>query len=265
MFIVSTNLNPYNEGLTAAIKERNAEKIQKIALAAQDAGADYLEVTGAEGDVAESLKWVIEKVQEVSDLPLIVGMSGLTEEKDIKDVVALVKKPGIINGICTQKMADIVLPLFDSLDMDWKLVINTVHDQGQQAGQSLLFYQDFVRQAGEHGLTPDRIIFDPCVNSLKKNPDAYNMFEEYFDAFSNDWRDSEFIVEAYKITEGVDKPEMLKIAFLVLALGYGVEYIKADVFDSDIKDVFYACNALFDNESGLKEYEEYVNQKDPQD
>lgn len=258
MKIVSTNLNSYQPGLTEAIENKDAEKITSLAKQVEAAGADYIEVDAPKEskDPAGDLKWVVQTVQKAVDTPLVICWSG--KEGSLKEVLPIVKTPGIINGVCTKEMADEVFPIMKDLGEGWQVIINTLHDDGQEAGQTLISYQPIIREGELNGIMPERMIFDPCINPLTEHPEAYLTMEEFIDAFSNDYRDSDFIVEPYMVTKGIDKPEMLKIAFLTLAMGLGVEYIKADVLDADIKDVYFATQALFDEENGLKDYEEHV-------
>ena len=177
--------------------------------------------------------------------------------RDLADVLKTVKKPGIINGICTQETADIILPLFKDLPEGWRLVLNACAKKGQEdPGSRIEEYAPLMRQAEEAGLMPERIIIDPCAGELKTNPNAYLDMEDAMDAFTNVYPESSFVCEPFMITSGLANPDPLKAAFVTMALSIGISMMKADVFDPKIREAFFAAQALLDEGDGLKGYQE---------
>ena len=255
MELISTNLNTYYPEVVKALKDRNPEFIRKTAAAAEKTGADYIEVGAPNGpSESEELKWLVSVTQEACDLPLVICWDGC---RDLADVLKTVKKPGIINGICTQETADIILPLFKDLPEGWRLVLNACAKKGQEdPGSRIEEYAPLMRQAEEVGLMPERIIIDPCAGELKTNPNAYLDMEDAMDAFTNVYPESSFVCEPFMITSGLANPDPLKAAFVTMALSIGISMMKADVFDPKIREAFFAAQALLDEGDGLKGYQE---------
>ncbi len=255
MELISTNLNTYYPEVVKALKDRNPEFIRKTAAAAEKAGADYIEVGAPNGpSESEELKWLVSVTQDACDLPLVICWDGC---RDLADVLKTVKKPGIINGICTQETADIILPLFKDLPEGWRLVLNACAKKGQEdPGSRIEEYAPLMRQAEEAGLMPERIIIDPCAGELKTNPNAYLDMEDAMDAFTNVYPESSFVCEPFMITSGLANPDPLKAAFVTMALSIGISMMKADVFDPKIREAFFAAQALLDEGDGLKGYQE---------
>ena len=74
MIIVGELINASRKAVAAVIDSQDKDTIQKMAKDQENAGADYIDVnagTFLEEEV-ERLKWIIEAVQEVTDLPLCI-------------------------------------------------------------------------------------------------------------------------------------------------------------------------------------------------
>jgi cobalamin-dependent methionine synthase I len=71
MIIIGELINASRKPIKAAIEARDAETIQQVAKQQADAGADYIDVNaGVFADKEpEYLKWLVETVQQVSDIP----------------------------------------------------------------------------------------------------------------------------------------------------------------------------------------------------
>jgi len=79
MIIIGEKINATNKRVSEAIVNKDAAFIQKLARQQSDAGASYIDVNtgtgqGAEQEIA-SLKWAIDTVQSVTDLPLCLDSS----------------------------------------------------------------------------------------------------------------------------------------------------------------------------------------------
>lgn len=74
MLIIGERINASRKSIAEAISSKNAAFIQDEAKAQAMAGSDYIDVNAGifVGEEAERLKWVIEVVQEATDLPLSI-------------------------------------------------------------------------------------------------------------------------------------------------------------------------------------------------
>jgi 5-methyltetrahydrofolate corrinoid/iron sulfur protein methyltransferase len=79
MIIIGEKINATNKRVSGAIVNKDAAFIQKLARQQSDAGASYIDVNAGTGQGAEqeiaSLKWAIDTVQSVTDLPLCLDSS----------------------------------------------------------------------------------------------------------------------------------------------------------------------------------------------
>jgi len=79
MIIIGERINATNKGVAAAINNRDAAYIQRLARSQAEAGADYIDVNAATGHSIEQeiadLKWLIDAVSEAVDKPLCIDSS----------------------------------------------------------------------------------------------------------------------------------------------------------------------------------------------
>jgi len=73
MLIIADRIDATRKHIAQAIAAKNAAFIQNEAKAQAAAGVDYIGIkTGAMEEEEELLRWVVEVVQDVTDLPLSV-------------------------------------------------------------------------------------------------------------------------------------------------------------------------------------------------
>ena len=74
MIIIGEKLNGSIPAVAKAIASRDAQLIKERAKIQADAGADFLDVCASveEEEEIETLRWMIEQVQEVTDTPICV-------------------------------------------------------------------------------------------------------------------------------------------------------------------------------------------------
>jgi len=76
MIVIGELINATRKKVGAAVEKRDADFIRDLARRQAEAGADLLDVNGGvPGREAESLEWLIQVVQEVTELPLAIDSS----------------------------------------------------------------------------------------------------------------------------------------------------------------------------------------------
>ena len=98
MIIIGEKINGSIPSMGKAIAERNEEWIKEIAKKQEAAGATYLDVCASVEEEIEldTLKWMIDLVQSVTDLPLAVDSPS---PRVLKEAYKFCNKPGIINSV----------------------------------------------------------------------------------------------------------------------------------------------------------------------
>ena len=98
MIIIGEKLNGSIPSVAKAIAERDADLIRERARMQSEAGATFLDVCASvEEDVeVETLKWMIDCIQEVTDVPISVDSPSADV---LVQAYKFCKKPGIFNSV----------------------------------------------------------------------------------------------------------------------------------------------------------------------
>ena len=98
MIIIGEKLNGSIPSVAKAIAEKDADLIRERARMQAEAGATFLDVCASvEEDVeVETLKWMIDCIQEVTDLPISVD----SPSADVLiEAYKFCKRPGVFNSV----------------------------------------------------------------------------------------------------------------------------------------------------------------------
>jgi 5-methyltetrahydrofolate--homocysteine methyltransferase len=169
MLIIGERINSSRKAIREAVSTCDRKAVQEEAKQQAAAGADYLDVNAGTfvGEEAERLKWLIEAVQEVSDLPLCVDSP---DPGVIKAVLPLVKKKPMINSVTLEKARiEGILPLVKEYGAK---VIGLCQSEGVVADRIDAKVEMASRLADEFnrwGIPLDDCYIDPLVYPLGTN------------------------------------------------------------------------------------------------
>jgi 5-methyltetrahydrofolate--homocysteine methyltransferase len=117
MLLMGESINGTRKQVAEAIQNRDAAFIENLAREQVDAGAHVLDVNGgvAGGNEVEDLRWLIDVVRGVTDMPLMVdSASPAALAAGVEACVANGGKVPFINSISgEQSRIDVVLPLIE--------------------------------------------------------------------------------------------------------------------------------------------------------
>ena len=106
--------------MAEAIANRDAEFIKQRALAQANSGASYIDCCASvpEAEEVETLKWMIDLVQEVTDTPICVDSPSA---RSCVAAIPFCKRPGLINSVSLEgDKIDTIFPVI--ADTDWECV-----------------------------------------------------------------------------------------------------------------------------------------------
>ena len=120
MIIIGEKLNGSIPSVAKAIAERDADLIRERARMQAEAGATFLDVCASveEAVEVETLKWMIDLVQEVTDTPICVDSPSA---RSCVAAIPFCKRPGLINSVSLEgDKIDTIFPVI--ADTDWECV-----------------------------------------------------------------------------------------------------------------------------------------------
>ncbi|MGQ9509081.1 MAG: dihydropteroate synthase [Thermodesulfobacteriota bacterium] len=163
MIIIGENIHVIAKDVSQAIRERNEKVIQALAREQTQAGAHYIDlnVGPMKKDTEETMKWLVNSVQEVTDLPLSIDtMNPVAMEAGLK----YCKKRPLLNsasGKTDSKQQ--MLPLAKKYNCD--VVISVMTDKGMppEVESKIESIMDTVVYANELGIPNEDIWVDPII------------------------------------------------------------------------------------------------------
>jgi len=163
MVIIGENIHVIAKAVSTAIRERDANVIRDLARAQTEAGADYIDlnVGPMKKDPEENMQWLVNAVQEVTDLPLSIDtMNPVAMEAGLK---ACQKRPLLNSASGKTDSKEQMLPLAQKYNCN--VVISVITDKGMppDVDSKIESIMDTVTYANELGIPNEDIWVDPII------------------------------------------------------------------------------------------------------
>jgi cobalamin-dependent methionine synthase I len=163
MIIIGENIHVIAKEVSVAIREKNAKVIQGLAREQTDGKADYIDlnVGPMKKDTEETMKWLVNCVQDVTDLPLSIDtMNPVAMEAGLK----FCKKRPLLNSASgkTDSKSQ-MLPLAQKYNCN--VVISVMTDKGMppEIESKIESIMDTVSHANDLGIPNEDIWVDPII------------------------------------------------------------------------------------------------------
>ena len=131
MIIIGEKINGSIPAVAEAIANRDAELIKQRAIAQTNAGASYIDCCASvpEAEEVETLKWMIDCIQEVTDVPISVDSPSADV---LVQAYKFCKKPGIFNSVSGEgDKIDKIFPVMALPEnKDWQVIALLSDDTG---------------------------------------------------------------------------------------------------------------------------------------
>ena len=163
MVIIGENIHVIAQAVSTAIKEKDAKVIQDLAKAQSEAGADYIDlnVGPMKKDTEETMQWLVNAVQEVTDLPLSIDtMNPVAMEAGLK---ACQKRPLLNSASGKTDSKEQMLPLAQKYNCDVVISVMTNKGMPPDVDSKIESIMDTVAYANELGIPNEDIWVDPIL------------------------------------------------------------------------------------------------------
>lgn len=229
------------QSVRTAVENRDKAFIQDLAKKQADKGAAYLDLNiGPQKKTgAEVMLWMVETVQEVTDLPLSLDT---TNPAAIEAGLKVCQKTAIINSTdSTEERLTALMPL--AAEYNANIIALTLAKGGLPTSADArveLAAECIFPAAAEHGIPSDRIWLDPLVLTVNGNQDQVQQTIEAV-RFFNEMTDP-----PPKTTCGLSNvsntcPDeirpLLNRVFCVMMMGAGLYSAILDPFDDELVEV----------------------------
>ena len=224
--IMSVTLGP-------AMRERNPGPIQEMAKAETEAGADYLDVNigPARRGGDELVEWVVNTVQEVSDLPLSLDTTNpAATEAGLKTC----KSRALINSISLQpERLEKVLPMVRQYNAEMIGLLWGVEGMPRDANERCMLAVDLIYKANQLGVPNEDIWIDPIATPVSVEINQVKASLEFMSMLADIAPGCKSIVGLSNVSNGTpaNLRPYLNRAYLAMLMKYGLYAAIVDAFD----------------------------------
>lgn len=257
MIIIGEKINGSIPVVAEAIARRDADFIKGRAKMQEEAGATFIDCCASvpEAQEVETLKWMIDCIQEATDLPISVDSPSA---KVLAEAWKFCKRPGLFNSVSGEgdKM-DIIFPIMAE-NKGWQVIALCSDDTGipKNASDRLKVFDKIMARAREYGISPGRIHIDPLVEMLCTSENGIETNVKVIRTVRERYPDIHITAAVSNISFNLPVRKMINLGFTVLAMNAGLDSAILDPTNRDLMGVIFATEALL----GLDEYcMEYIS------
>ncbi len=253
MIIIGELINATRKKVGAAVEKRDADFIRDLARRQAEAGADLLDVNGGvPGREAESLEWLIQVVQEVTELPLAIDSS---DPAVVRRAIPLCKRRPLLNSIQdTPESYDALLPVVK--EHGPKAIALCMSSAGTPSGveDRLETASRLVARLTGAGVALEDIFLDPCVLPISTGPEHGPAVVEAIGGITKRFPGVHTSVGLSNVSFGVPVRKLVNQTFLVLLLAQGLDAAILDPCDRQLMANVAAAEALLGRDEYCGQY-----------
>ncbi len=241
MIVIGEKINGTRKAVGRAVEAKDEAFIKNLAQAQVDGGADYLDVNaGTKPDTEpRDLAWLVQVVQEVTDLPLCLDSPN---PKALEAAFGMVNKPPMVNSISGEPdRLETILPL--AARHDCPVIALALDENGIPKGVDGRLNEE--RKIFEHtrqaGLGDDKVFVDPLIMTIATDQQAGHLAVDTIKAVHEEYPECHFTAGLSNISFGMPGRSAINQAFLVLALAAGLDSAIIDPMDRQLRTALYAA------------------------
>ena len=255
MIIIGEKLNSTLKSIRPAIESYDTEAVQDLARRQFEAGATFIDINAGMfvEDEPERLAWLATTVQEAIDAPLAIDSP---DANAIKKALEVNKNPKVlINSISDEtKRFQEVMPLVVefktsvvALCMDNTGMPETVKDR-------LSIAERLVTNLTKEGVAMSDIYIDPIVRPISTGIHYGNVAIETIRQVKAEFPEVHIACGLSNVSYSLPARKLINQAFLVAAIGAGMDGAIIDPMDKKLMAMIYASEALFGRDAYCKNY-----------
>ena len=239
MILIGENLNIMSKTLGPALRERNAQPVQEMALAETKAGVNYIDLNigPARKEGSELIRWAVNTVQDVTNLPLSLDT---TNPIAMEAGLQACKNKALINSISLQpdRLAT-ELPLVKKYHANMIGLLWGAEGMPRDANERAALAVDIIYRANEIGITDEEIWIDPIVTPVSVEINQVKSCLEFMSMLGELAPGCKSIVGLSNISNGTPyalRP-YLNRTYLIMLMKYGLYAAIVDAFDTDLAQI----------------------------
>ena len=236
MILIGEDLNVMSKEISRAIKERDPEPIKACVAGEAKNGMDYLDlnVGPLRKDPEEIMEWLVENVQEFTDLPLCLDTTNpVAMEAGLK----LCRQTALINSASgTSESLEKMLPLASKYSAN--VVLSVINDEGfpSDADERASSILESLEVANELGIPNENIWVDPVLLPIGVDQRQVSAFLEFIQMLPDLAPGAKSTCGLSNLSYGAPKElkSLLNRTFLMMIGRYGQYSAIVSAFDEEL-------------------------------
>ena len=258
MIIIAEKLNGSIPSCAKAIAARDESYIKDMAKRQADAGAAFLDCCASvnEGEL-ETIKWMIDTIQSVTDCPISVDSPDVGV---VADAMQFCNTPGLFNSISGEgNKIDVAFPILAKPEnSEWEIMALLCDDTGipKSAAKRIEVFDMIMVKAKDFGIDERRFHIDPLVEMLCTTDDGegISMVLEVMNHIKTTHPNVHISGAISNISFNLPSRKLVNQAFAVLAINAGMDSSVMDPLSQDLRGVIYAAEAMIGLDDFCAEY-----------
>ena len=268
MIIIGEKINGSIPSVAEAIAKRDAEFIKDRARKQAEAGATFIDCCASvpEEEEVETLKWMIDCIQEVTDLPISVDSPSADV---LVQAYKFCKRPGLFNSVSGEgdKIDKIFPVMAQEENKGWEVIALLSDDTGipKNATDRLRVFDKIMEKAKEYGISPSRIHIDPLVEMLCTSENGIETNIEVITSVREQYPSIHITAAISNISFNLPVRKLINLGFMVLAMNAGMDSAIVDPTNKNMIGMIYATNALLERDEYCLDYIDKFKDKPAQE
>lgn len=255
MIIIGEKINGSIPSVAEAIAKRDADFIKARATAQAEAGASFIDCCASvpEAQEVETLHWMIDCIQEVTDVPISVDSPSADV---LTQAYKFCKKPGLFNSVSGEgDKIDKIFPIMRD-NPGWECIALCSDDTGipKNAADRLKVFDNIMAKAKEYNISPNRLHIDPLVEMLCTSENGIETNIEVISTVRERYPSIHITAAVSNISFNLPVRKMINLGFTVLAMNAGLDSAILDPLNRDMLGLIYATEALLGEDDFCMEY-----------
>ncbi|MEI7670506.1 MAG: dihydropteroate synthase [Deltaproteobacteria bacterium] len=254
MLIIAERINASRKTIAQAISAADRAFIQNEAKAQAQAGAHYIDVNAGTfvGEEAEKLKWIVDAVQEATDLPLSIDSP---DPEVIRAMLPLLKKPPVINSITLEpSRIEGILPLVTEYKTKVIALCQAENEMAETADDKVRLAGRMVEKLTGAGVSIDDIYIDPLVYPLSTNPQSAGATLEAIRGIMQKFPGVHTVCGLTNVSYGLPARKLINRAFLAAAITMGLDAAIIDPTDKQLYAMLKAVTLVVGKDDFCMDY-----------
>ncbi len=256
MIIIGEKINGAIPSIKQAIENRDAELIKERTLMQVEAGADYLDCApSTTTDIEyETMVWLIETMQSVTDVPLSIDspnaklLARIIEEGHVK-------RPGMVNSVNEEgDKCETIFPVIAGTD--WNVIGLTCDKDGipAQPEKKIEIAKSIIDKAVKYGVDLKNLHIDPCVMALSTMPTSMKDFTAAIRGIHEYSPEVKLTGAISNVSYEMPARKYVNMCCMTYAIDAGLDSAIMDPCNMDMMGTIFASEALSMKDKGGRKY-----------